>query len=416
MSLKLGGLPSLSYLGVEASQPPQLLYFTTRAPVVSGDYLNQNPGTLWLYVNGATIQLWMLISVVPTASTKWVLLYPASGSGASSFFTDDGNTATPNMGVLDVFGDSNITTKSPGSANEVQVTLNNSVSISGSFHAGTTITAGTGITNTTGNIVNSAGNIVNTGNLTSTGTTTLSQLGGHGTGVVGVSNTGVLSFASAGGASVQTLTGNSGGAVSPTVGGTINVIGDGTTATVVGNPGTNTLTISTIGSSGSFVLLSTVTANTSAVVFTGLTAYSTYYLTWSNLSCTAVVSDKVFWYMKLSNNNGFTYSITPVSTGWLSPTNLNTAGPGFGIPGANAYSVNIFPSGNMTMSGLNNATAGSFSYVGVETAYDTSGSSPTMAYSTYGGYSRTASINAIQFKPASGNWATGTFSLYGLVQ
>lgn len=44
---------------------------------------------------------------------------------------------------------------------------------------------------------------------------------------------------------VQTLTGNSGGAVPPTAG-NINVEGDGTTITVVGNPGTSTLTISQV--------------------------------------------------------------------------------------------------------------------------------------------------------------------------
>ena len=46
---------------------------------------------------------------------------------------------------------------------------------------------------------------------------------------------------------LETLTGNSGGAVSPSLQ-NINIVGDGTTATVVGNPGTNTLTISSIGS------------------------------------------------------------------------------------------------------------------------------------------------------------------------
>ena len=45
----------------------------------------------------------------------------------------------------------------------------------------------------------------------------------------------------------ETLTGNSGGAVPPDAGNNINVIGDGTTINVVGDPGSNTLTISTVG-------------------------------------------------------------------------------------------------------------------------------------------------------------------------
>ena len=45
---------------------------------------------------------------------------------------------------------------------------------------------------------------------------------------------------------VETFTGNSGGAVGPDGSKNINLVGDGTTITVVGNPGTNTLTISAI--------------------------------------------------------------------------------------------------------------------------------------------------------------------------
>jgi hypothetical protein len=47
--------------------------------------------------------------------------------------------------------------------------------------------------------------------------------------------------------SVRTLTSNSGGAVGPDNVGNINVVGDGTTITGVGNPGTNTITLSVIG-------------------------------------------------------------------------------------------------------------------------------------------------------------------------
>lgn len=46
---------------------------------------------------------------------------------------------------------------------------------------------------------------------------------------------------------ISTLTGNTGGAVSPTSG-NINIVGDGVTVRVTGNPGTSTLTISAVGS------------------------------------------------------------------------------------------------------------------------------------------------------------------------
>ena len=65
-----------------------------------------------------------------------------------------------------------------------------------------------------------------------------------------IGSTGQLGTVGSGGSTfVGTVTGNSGGAVSP-LAGNINIVGDGTTATVVGNPGTHTLTISTIGGGG----------------------------------------------------------------------------------------------------------------------------------------------------------------------
>lgn len=47
---------------------------------------------------------------------------------------------------------------------------------------------------------------------------------------------------------VETLTGNTGGAVGPDGSNNINVVGDGSTIAIAGNPGTNTLTVSTTGS------------------------------------------------------------------------------------------------------------------------------------------------------------------------
>lgn len=58
-----------------------------------------------------------------------------------------------------------------------------------------------------------------------------------------MSQAGFLDSSGGGGGNIQTLTGNTGGAVPPSAN-NINVIGDGTTITVTGNPGTSTLTIS----------------------------------------------------------------------------------------------------------------------------------------------------------------------------
>lgn len=61
---------------------------------------------------------------------------------------------------------------------------------------------------------------------------------------------------------LETLTGNSGGPVFP-LGNNINVVGDGTTISVVGNPATHTLTISAIAGAG---LVETLTGNSGGAV------------------------------------------------------------------------------------------------------------------------------------------------------
>jgi len=61
---------------------------------------------------------------------------------------------------------------------------------------------------------------------------------------------------------VETLTGNTGGVVGPNGADNINIIGDGTTVQVSGNPSTNTLTISAIGSGE----VSTLTGNSGGAI------------------------------------------------------------------------------------------------------------------------------------------------------
>lgn len=65
-----------------------------------------------------------------------------------------------------------------------------------------------------------------------------------------INSVGQLGTVGSGGTTfISTVTGNSGGAVGPSAG-NITIVGDGTTATVVGNPGTNTLTITALGGGG----------------------------------------------------------------------------------------------------------------------------------------------------------------------
>jgi hypothetical protein len=83
-----------------------------------------------------------------------------------------------------------------------------------------------------------------------------------------IGSTGQLGTVGSGGATlVSTLTGNSGGVVSPTTG-NINIVGDGTSVNVVGNPGTSTLTISASGSGVGAAFLAYVTTQYSITAAT----------------------------------------------------------------------------------------------------------------------------------------------------
>jgi C1q domain len=80
--------------------------------------------------------------------------------------------------------------------------------------------------------------------------------------VVGNPATNTLTISAVGAGTTETLTGNSGGAVSP-LAGNINTVGDGTTITIIGNPGTHTLTASTVGTG----VVSSMTGNSGGAVF-----------------------------------------------------------------------------------------------------------------------------------------------------
>lgn len=105
---------------------------------------------------------------------------------------------------------------------------------------------------------------------------------------------------------IETLTGNAGGAVGPT-GGNINVVGDGTTIDVTGNPGTSTLTISAIGSAFTW---SKITVNQAFTVNNGFICNKAGLLTLTLPTTTAV---------------GDLFEVTGINTnvGWRIAQNAN---------------------------------------------------------------------------------------------
>lgn len=245
MSKKRTGIPSLAYMGVEASTPPQFTV-ENRAPL-SSDYTGYNLGHLWLY-DTSPQQVYILTSKSGKVST-WVEFTTDGGShvfndleitnnltlsflGAGTLRTDasgvvdvlsDGTdlqvyagrtgdvphwgtltstgatvTITKTAGginfettigdVTDVNGGTNITTVNSGGP-VVTVNLDDNVTLAGF------LSAGTGVTSTTGNLVATAGT---------------AQLGSQGRGVVQSDATGLLS--SSEGTNGQLLISSSSGA------------------------------------------------------------------------------------------------------------------------------------------------------------------------------------------------------------
>jgi len=173
---------------------------------------------------------------------------------------------------------------------------------------------------------------------------------------------------------IQTLTANSGGAVSPTAG-NINIVGDGTTIVVTGNPGSSSIVISALG--GSFI--SSLTGNTGGPVFPAADNI--------NLVGSSPLS--------VTGNPG-TSTLTISQNGTVAdsfPTNAGTAIPSAGIltvNGANGLSttgasntVTVVGSGSLARSFITSpATGTAVPAAGVLTFAAGSGTTITAAAST----------------------------------
>ena len=72
MALQLDGLNPLSYMGVAATNPPQL-YRSTRQPTAN-DLANFSVGTIWIFNDGeSTTEVYMLTDISEHVAT-WLQL------------------------------------------------------------------------------------------------------------------------------------------------------------------------------------------------------------------------------------------------------------------------------------------------------------------------------------------------------
>jgi hypothetical protein len=144
-----------------------------------------------------------------------------------------------------------------------------------------------------------------------------------------MSQAGIISGGGGGGGGpIDTLTGNTGGAVSP-LAGNINVVGDGLTLTVSGNPGTHTLTV--IDQTRVTAQVTTVNA-TPTILYQQVVALDT--ILGFNATITAIDSTSsqgaISTFVAAAYSNGITNTlvglpIISISQDFGTPVNINAA-------------------------------------------------------------------------------------------
>ena len=185
---------------------------------------------------------------------------------------------------------------------------------------------------------------------------------------------------------------------------------------VVMNSSTRQMGTQALPSSGSWVLIQSQNASSSAALtFTsGITStYNNFILVISNM----VMSTTAFIYVQLSSDGGSTYKSSSYLSGdnffnYNSASNSNNNGTGGFIVG-NASDNTYF---NSSTNWLNNVTSGTnqVNFFGDGTSCNSSSARRHYMLGTYTGSALT--VNAIQVIGSSGTITSGTATLYGLLE
>jgi len=179
----------------------------------------------------------------------------------------------------------------------------------------------------------------------------------------------------------------------------------------------------TTPSSGALVYISQgVCNNTSTVSFTGLTAYDMYYVTFSKAFPNYTAAGNLN--MVTSVNNGSSYRNDQYKYTIPYGQSSNTSGGYRSSSGtttvirlsANSLSsdfANSSISGEITLN-LKNGTSYNFQSWGQHTMIDDGGTT-MLGGSMFGTRNETAAVNAVRFQFDAGDFLSGTFRLYGIV-
>lgn len=172
---------------------------------------------------------------------------------------------------------------------------------------------------------------------------------------------------------------------------------------------------------GSFILLNTQTASSVASISFSSTyitsTYTSYFLKFTNVKNTSSSPSQGPFSVTFSTNNGSSYLSTSYQSGYIqyvynSSTLANNSSTTLGLLcNASSTSANLNPlHGEIFFSFPQSGIA---SYVGRCTSQS---STNAFMSNCYGINSGTTAINNIKFAYNSNNIATGTFSLYGIIQ
>ena len=126
----LSGKPTLAYGGVTASTPPQFVKYNRRP--TPNDWQNFEIGTLWEVDNAALpYEIWQLVSLSQLnimGRALWIRIFPQGGVGAGEYICNEGGSAVPVDGQLNVYGGANIyTVASDPGPGQININLNDDV-------------------------------------------------------------------------------------------------------------------------------------------------------------------------------------------------------------------------------------------------------------------------------------------------
>lgn len=250
MSNKLTGINPLSYVGVNATTPPQLL--TSKVNPTDKDFYNYSLGTQWL--NEQTQELWVLLDVAPKHTDRWGRIYPEASGGTSYFVTESG-TATSISSVINIVGGNNIVTA--GVSDIVTIDLADDISISGTatFES---LTGGLVRTDSSGELSSIADPTTNGKVLISSATGVPAWANITAGANVSITNgaNSITIAAGGGGSGSLTFAGDTGTATADA--GSMAINGDGTTlSTVASGTGATAKLVVSLASSPTFTALTT---------------------------------------------------------------------------------------------------------------------------------------------------------------